>query len=175
LKEGKLLVRNSVAVLVDEALSFVLNIDSVVSNCELVTAKPGLLEDSLVLRLIELLVELADERRVRARREPRLLVEERKDAKLALNDVNARLVVRVVDKRPVDLFADVFLLFKLEDVSVKLVGGRRARKSAEARKEGNRGGSHLLLDCEDEKTEGISWASEIQRNREGRHSRFSFA
>jgi hypothetical protein len=116
-----LLVRDRVAVLLNEALGLVLNVDRIVGDGERVAAKARLLEDALGLGPVELAVELLDKGGVGAGRQARLLVKEREDAELAFDDVDARLVVAEVDKRPVDLLADVLLLLELEDVRVKLL------------------------------------------------------
>ena len=51
----------------------------------------------------------------------RLFVEEGENTKLALDEVNTRLVVGKVDKLPVNLLAHVLFLFELEDVGVKFL------------------------------------------------------
>lgn len=115
-----MLVWNGVSVLVKEALDLVLDIDGVVGHGEGVAAKARLFEDGLVLGSVELLVKLLNEGRVGAGREARLLVEQREDAELALDNVDAGLIICVVDKGPADLLPNVLLLLELEDVGVKL-------------------------------------------------------
>jgi hypothetical protein len=51
----------------------------------------------------------------------RFLVQQREDAHPALNQINARLVIVKVDKRPGDLLADVLVLLQLKNVLVELL------------------------------------------------------
>ena len=74
---------------------------------------PGLLE---VLPLLALVVQLLHPRLVRALGHAALLVEQVQDAELALDEVDAGLVVVVLDLLPVDALADVLLLLQFEDV-----------------------------------------------------------
>ena len=76
-------------------------------------AEPGLLE---VLPLLALVVQLLHPRLVRALGHAALLVEQVQDAELALDEVDAGLVVVVLDLLPVDALADVLLLLQFEDV-----------------------------------------------------------
>ena len=115
-----MLVGHRIAILLQETLDFVGNIKSIMSNSEGSVAEPWLLENLGVLRLGELVMELLQEGLVGTRGKTRFFVEERHDTKLALDDVDARLVVGELDERPVDLLPHIFFLLKLEDVSVEL-------------------------------------------------------
>ena len=79
-----------------------------------------LLEDLLVLRLVQLVIQLLEEGRVGARREARFFVQEREDTEFAFDHIDTRLVVGELDERPVDLLANVLVLLKLEDVRIEL-------------------------------------------------------
>ena len=48
------------------------------------------------------------------------LVEKRQDSELALNEINARLIVEKFDKRPINLLSHVLFLLQLEDMLIKL-------------------------------------------------------
>jgi len=141
-EEGDVLVRDGVAVLLEEALGLVRDVERVVGDREGVVAEAWLLEHLGVLGLdADGRVQLLEEVGVRARREARLLVEEREDAELALDEVDRRLVVGVVDEGPVDLLADVLLLLELEDVRVELRATRRvSRVSFDAQSRAQRRG-----------------------------------
>lgn len=115
-----MLIRDGIPVLIDEALNLVLDVDGVVSDSERIASKSRFLEYCLVLGRVELLVELSDKGGIRARWQSRLFVEEGEDSKFTLNDIDAWLVVGKVDECPVDFFANVLLLLKLEDVGVEL-------------------------------------------------------
>ena len=87
-------------------------------------AEAGLLVDVLVLWLAQdLIVHLGEQRGVGTGGHARLFVQKRKNTELALDDVDTGLIVRKVDKLPLDLFLDVLLLFQLEDVRVELRNG----------------------------------------------------
>lgn len=83
-------------------------------------AEPRFLEYILVLWGIELRDELGEERLVCARGKPRLFVEERKNTEFAFNDIDTGLIVAKINKRPVNLLADVFFLFEFEYMGVEL-------------------------------------------------------
>ncbi|KAG5461969.1 MAG: hypothetical protein BJ554DRAFT_5759, partial [Olpidium bornovanus] len=112
LQHRQQLVGNRVLVLLDEPLRLVGDLAGVVVDGEGGVGEPRLGEDLAVLRGPELLVELVREAQVRSRRQPRLLVEEREDAQLALDHLDGRRVVAVVYERPLDLLLDVELLLQ---------------------------------------------------------------
>lgn len=118
-KEGEKLIGNGISILLEESLSFVRDVESVMSDGEGAGAEPRLLERG-VLGLADGRIELLDKVGVRAGGEAGFLVEEGEDAELAFDHVDRRLVVGVVDEGPVDLLADVLLLLELEDVGVEL-------------------------------------------------------
>ena len=117
-----MLVRNRIPVLLQETLDLVRDIERVMCDCERGLSEARLLEDLLVLGLVQLVVQLLQEGRVRAGRETRLFIEEGEDTEFAFDDVDTGLVVGELDECPVDLLADVLVLLKLEDVRVELVG-----------------------------------------------------
>jgi len=83
-------------------------------------AEPRLFENVFCLGLCDLSIEFLEETSVRSGWETRLFVQKRKNAQLALYDINARLIVRKFDKLPMNLLLDIFLLFEFEDVCIKL-------------------------------------------------------
>ncbi|KAI3483202.1 hypothetical protein L1887_53982 [Cichorium endivia] len=121
-EQVEVLVWHRVLVLLDKAGAGVLDVERVVADGEAGLAEARLLEGVLELgSLVHLRVELLDEGLVGAGRQPGLLVEEREDAELALDHVDAGLVVGEVDKGPRDLLLEVLFLLELEDVVVELV------------------------------------------------------
>ena len=113
-------VGDGVAVLLQEALDFVGNIKSIMSNSEGSVAEPWLLEDILVLGLGKLIIKLRQERWICSCRETGLFIKQSQDTQLAFDDVNAGLVIGEFDESPVNLLADVLLLLEFEDVCVEL-------------------------------------------------------
>jgi hypothetical protein len=113
-------IRHGISVLLQEALCLVRDVESIVSNGECRVAETRLLEDVLILRFSELLIQLLKERLVCAGWKAGFLVEEGENTELAFDDIDARLVVGEVDELPLDLFPDVFLLLEFEDVGVEL-------------------------------------------------------
>ena len=114
------LVRDGVPVLLDEAFRLVRDVDGVVADGEGGLAEAWLLVEGVLVGG-EVVVQLGDELVVRAHRQARFLVEQRQHAHLAFDQVDAGLVVGEVDELPVDLLAEVLLLFELEDVLVELL------------------------------------------------------
>lgn len=115
-----MLVRNCVPVLLEEALDLVRDVERVVRNRECRVTKSRLLEHLRVLRLAELVVQFLQEGLVGTGGETGLFVQESHDTELALDDVDAGLVVGEFDERPVDLLPHVLLLLELEHVLVEL-------------------------------------------------------
>ena len=116
-----MLVWNRVAVLLEEAVDLVRDFERVVGDRERGRAEPGLLKHLGVGRGADGRVELLDKVRVGPGRQSGLLVEEGQDPELAFDQVDRRLVVRVVDEGPVNLLPDVLLLLELENVCVELL------------------------------------------------------
>ena len=72
-----------------------------------------------VVPLFALVVELLDPRLIGALWHPALLVQQVQDAQLALDQVDAGLVVVKLDHRPLDPLLQVLFLFKLEHMLQK--------------------------------------------------------
>ena len=116
-------IRHGIPVLLQETLDFVGDIQSIVSDGEGRIAKARLLENILELGFgKDLCVQFLQKCTVTAGWQPRLFVEESQHSKFAFDNVNAWLIVREIDERPVDFLLDVFLLLKFEDVGVELKG-----------------------------------------------------
>lgn len=119
LKKRQMLIRDGIAVLLEEAVRVVGDVVRVMSDRESVLVEPRLLENILVLWLTKLLVKLVGKRRVCTGWQTGFLVEESEDTHLPLDHVDAGLVIREIDERPVDLFSHVFFLLELR-VSLNL-------------------------------------------------------
>lgn len=115
-----MLVRYCVPILFQETLYLVRDIQSVVGNGEGRVTETWLLENLRVLWLHKLVVELLQERLIGTGRQTGFFIQQSHDTQFALDNVNARLVVREFNERPVDLLPNIFLLFELEDVLVEL-------------------------------------------------------
>ena len=114
-------VRDSVSVLLQEAIDFVSNVQGVMSDGKRGLAEARLLVHLLVLGLWKnLSVQFLEERGIRARWHPRFFIQQRKNAEFAFDDIDARLVIGEIDELPLDFFFDIFLLLEFEDVRIEL-------------------------------------------------------
>lgn len=109
---------DAVPVLVEKARAVVLDVLRVVVDDKGNVGEPRL---GKVRVRDELVGELGGEREVAALWHAALFVQQRVHAAAALNQLDARLVVGVVDIGPCDLLARVQLLLELEDVLHKLL------------------------------------------------------
>lgn len=145
-QQFEVLVRDRVTVLLEEAVGLVRDIKSIVSDREPVVAEPRLLEDLGGFGLgPDRRVQLLDKVGVGPGGHARFLVEEREDTKFALDEVDRRLVVRVIDELPVDLLADVLLLLELEHVRVELQQRRAGQVASCWHHTNGKVRAHLLL------------------------------
>ena len=121
LQHGQVFIRYCVSVLLEEPFDIVRDIVGVMSDSEARIAEAGLLEDLCMLGLAEFRMQLRDERGVGTGWQARLFVQKGNDTKFAFDKVNGRLIVREVDKFPVDLLGEVLFLLELEDVGIELL------------------------------------------------------
>ena len=113
LQDVYLLLQNGVAILVEKSVTLIIHHIGKMLDDEDGLAEPRL---GKVLPLLALVVEFLHPGLVRPLGHSALLVQKIQDPQLALDQINAGLVVVEVDHLPVDSLLDVFFLFKFENV-----------------------------------------------------------